>query len=188
VIRQRIAVRTPLAAYLVRLLTLLLGAALVWYGLMVVLLAAKVAPHTVNNLSAYRTLYNDAASLTRHDFTTAVRLIAGFAGLLVFLIFLAVALGTVPRPYLARGTIDLQADGGRGHTEIAPRAVERVAESAAQGNPNVRSARGRLGDRELHVDIASGAPEAVADTLTDVQTRALSSTATTSPRSTCTSP
>ena len=62
--RQRINLRTPLLAYVVRALTLLLGVVLVWYGLMVVLLAVKASPHTVNSISAYRTLYHDAAGLT----------------------------------------------------------------------------------------------------------------------------
>lgn len=67
-------------AYVVRALTVVLALALVWYGLMIVLLAVKVSPHTVNSLSAYRTLYDDAAGLTQNDFSTAVRFIAGIAG------------------------------------------------------------------------------------------------------------
>jgi hypothetical protein len=93
--RQRIHLRTPALAYLVRLFTVAFGAALVWYGAMVILLAVKVSPHTVNNLSAYRTLYHDIVSLHPGDFTTPVRLIAGFGG------FLSGASGTspsVPRP------------------------------------------------------------------------------------------
>jgi hypothetical protein len=66
-IRQRINLRTPALAYLVRLLTALLALALFWYGLMVVLLAVKVSGHTVNELSAYRTLYHDAADVTSSD-------------------------------------------------------------------------------------------------------------------------
>ena len=53
--RQRLNLRTPLLAYVVRAMTLLLGVVLVWYGLMVVLLAVKASPHTVNSISAYRT-------------------------------------------------------------------------------------------------------------------------------------
>ena len=81
-IRQRVHLRTPALAYLVRLLTVVLGLALVWYGLMLVLLAAKVSPHTVNAISGYRSLYDDAAALTQNDFTTTVRWIAGVAGFL----------------------------------------------------------------------------------------------------------
>ena len=68
--RQRVNLRTPIFGHLVAGLTIVLALLLLWYGLMVVLLAVKVSPHTVNSLSAYRTLYNDAADLTRRDFTT----------------------------------------------------------------------------------------------------------------------
>ena len=82
--------------------------ALVWYGLMVVLLAVKVSPHTVNALSGYRTLYHDAAGLTENDFSTGVRFIAGIGGLVAFVVFLYLALQELPRPYLARGEVQLQ--------------------------------------------------------------------------------
>jgi hypothetical protein len=171
-IRQRINLRTPIPAYLVRLLTVVLALGLVWYGLMVVLLAVKVAPHTVNAISAYRTLYHDVAGLQPHDFTTPVRLIAGFAGLLVFLVFAYLALQELPRPYLARGDVSLH-EGDRGHTIVKPRAIERVAELAARGNRNVTAATGRLGDQELNVDIAVRRASLVADTLGDVRARVL---------------
>src|ERR1700753_2389265 len=100
--RQRVSLRTPGLAHLVALLTIVLAIALVWYGLMAVLLAVKVSPHTVNSLSAYRSLYDDAADLRRSDFTTLRRLIAGFAGLIAFVVFLYVAFKAWPRPYLAR--------------------------------------------------------------------------------------
>ena len=45
-IRQRINLRTPVLAYVVRVLTVVLGLGLFWYGLMVVLLAVKVSPDT----------------------------------------------------------------------------------------------------------------------------------------------
>ena len=79
-IRQRVNLRTPVLGHIVAALTVVLGLLLVWYGLMVVLLAVKVSPHTVNSLSAYRSLYDDAVDLKRSDFTTLRRLIAGFAG------------------------------------------------------------------------------------------------------------
>src|SRR5581483_5874285 len=106
--RRRINLRTPLLAYLVRVLTVVLGLTLFWYGLMLVLLAVKVSPHTVNSISAYRTLYDDAISLRASDFTTAVRLIAGFGGLLVFLICLYLATQELPRPYLTRTDVKLE--------------------------------------------------------------------------------
>jgi hypothetical protein len=94
--RQRIHLRTPALAYLVRLFTVAFGAALVWYGAMVILLAVKVSPHTVNNLSAYRTLYHDIVSLHPGDFTTPVRLIAGFGGFLAFVVLVYLALQELP--------------------------------------------------------------------------------------------
>jgi hypothetical protein len=118
-IRQRINLRTPVLASLVRALTLLLALALFWYGLMVVLLAVKVSPHTVNALSAYRTLYDDAATLKSSDFSTAGRLVAGFGGLIAFLIFIYLGSRAWPRPYLARGEVTLE-EHERGATVIQP--------------------------------------------------------------------
>lgn len=169
-IRQRVNLRTPLAAYVVRALTVLFALALVWYGLMVILLAVKVAPHTVNSISAYRSLYDDVAGLGPDDFTTSVRLIAGFAALLAFLIFLYLAFEALPRPYLARGEVTLERDA-RGHTVIKPRAIERAAERAALDHPDVTSAAGRLGDQELNIAISTRRTRTVAETLTDVHQR-----------------
>jgi hypothetical protein len=170
-IRQRINLRTPAGSYLVRALTVLLGLALLWYGLMAVLLAVKVSPHTVNSLSAYQTLYNDATSLKASDFTTIRRLIAGFAGLIAFLVFTYLAMQMWPRPYFARGEVDLSKDHERGTVLVAPRAIERLAELAARGNPDVSTAAGRLGDRQLNIAIDSKRASLVAATLRDVQRR-----------------
>lgn len=171
-IRQRINLRTPVLAYLVRVLTLLLALGLMWYGLMVVLLAVKVSPHTVNSISAYRSLYEDAAGLKQSDFNTTRRLIAGFAGLIAFLAFIYLALQELPRPYLARGDVNLERREN-GETSVKPRAIERAAELAAHGNPNVTAATGRLGDQELNVDVAMLRAGIVADTLGDVRARVL---------------
>ena len=169
-IRQRINLRVPALSYVVALLTFVLGALLLWYGLMVVLLAVKVSPHTVNSLSAYRTLYDDAVDLKRSDFTTLRRLISGFAGLIAFVLFIYLAFKAWPRPYLARGEITL-ADDQRGMTTIEPRAIERVAELAARGNPDVTSASGRLGDEELSVGVGARHASSAAQTLQDVHER-----------------
>jgi hypothetical protein len=169
-IRQRVNLRTPLLGHLVAVLTIVLALGLVWYGLMVVLLAVKVAPHTVNSLSAYRTLYDDVADLKRSDFTTVRRLIAGFAGLIVFVVFMYLTFKAWPRPYLARGDVPLE-DNERGTTTIQPRAVERVAEIAARANPDVTAARGRLGDDELSVGVNARRASTIAETLRDVHQR-----------------
>jgi hypothetical protein len=168
--RQRVNLRTPGLGHLVTLLTAVLAIALVWYGLMVVLLAVKVSPHTVNSLSAYRSLYDDAAGLRRSDFTTLRRLVAGSAGLIAFLIFIYLAFKAWPRPYLARGEI-IVAQNRHGTTAVEPRAIERVAELAACANPAVSAARGRLGDDELTVGVDSRRAIAIAQTLRDVHGR-----------------
>ncbi len=169
-IRQRINLRTSLLTYLVRALTLMLGLVLVWYGLMVVLLAVKVSPPTVNMISAYRTLYSHVVSLKQSDFSTLVRLVAGFGGLIVFLGFLYLTFRELPRPYLARGDVTLD-EQQRGTTVVKPRAIERVAELAARGNRNVTAAAGRLGDQQLNLDIGIRQASITADTMDDVQRR-----------------
>jgi hypothetical protein len=170
VIRQRVSLRTPVLAYLVRLLTLVLGLALVWYGLMLALLAIKVSPHTVNAISGYRSLYDAAAALSPHDFTTAVRWIAGVAGFLAFLLFAYLAVQELPRPYLSRSGVSLT-EQETGATVVKPRAIERVAELAAHGNPEVASAAGRLGDGELNLSVGLRRAATAADALRDVRAR-----------------
>ncbi|HEY2317864.1 MAG TPA: hypothetical protein VGH67_06160 [Solirubrobacteraceae bacterium] len=169
-IRQRVNLRTPALAYLVRILTVVLGLALVWYGLMLALLAAKVAPHTVNAISGYRSVYHDAATLSAHDFTTLVRWIAGVAGFLAFLLFAYLAVQELPRPYLARGEVPLTEEE-TGTTVVRPRAIERVAELAARGHSEVASAAGRLGDGELNVAVGLRRAGTAPTALRDIRTR-----------------
>ncbi len=170
-IRQRVNLRTPALALLVRALTLLLALGLLWYGLMVVLLAVKVSPHTVNSISAYRTLYDDLIGLHEHDFTTARRLIAGAVGVFTFLILLVLALQELPRPYLARQDTRLPGGEGRGTTTVQPRALERLAEAAARSHPAVGSASGRLGDGHLYLSIGLRRPGTVVDDLREIHRR-----------------
>jgi hypothetical protein len=170
VIRQRVNLRTPVLAYVVRVLTVVLALGLFWYGLMVVLLAVKVSAHTVNGISGYRSIYNDVAGLTSSDFTTTVRLIAGFAGVLVLVVGIYLALQELPRPYLARGAFSV-GDRDRGDTTVQPRALERVAEIAAAANREVTTATGRLGDQHVDVNVHVRTARAAADTLRDVQRR-----------------
>lgn len=169
-IRQRISLRTPALAYVARALTVLLALILVWYGLMLCLLATKASPTTVNSISAYRTIYDHAAKLAAADFTTTVRLIAGFGGLLAFLILSFLALQELPRPHLTRAELDL-ADDEKGSLRVGPRAVERIAETAAAQQGDVSSASARLGDQELTVAIGVRRASTVADTLRSVRQR-----------------
>ena len=50
-VRQRLRIGSSPLALLGRIVLVLFALALVWYGAMLVLLAFKVSPHTVNDLS-----------------------------------------------------------------------------------------------------------------------------------------
>jgi hypothetical protein len=173
VIRQRINMRRRTGAFLARSLTIAFALALVYGGVLTVLLALKLrglGPVQINRLSGYRTADHWLAGLNRRDFTTAHALIAGFGGLLLFLFFAMLVVRALPRPYLTRGEIGFPVEE-RGATIVRPRAVERIAEVAAQGNEHVIGATGRLGDGELHVDIGIDTAPAAAETLSDVRRR-----------------
>jgi len=173
VIRQRVNLRRRTGALLTRSLAIALALALVYGGVLDVLLALKLhglGANEINRISGYRTAYHWLAGLDRADFTTHRSLIVGFGGLVVFLAFSATALRTLPRPYLTRTEIGL-ATSERGATIVRPRAVERIAEVAAQGNAHVIGVTGRLGDGELHVDIGIDTAPAAAVTLADVRAR-----------------
>jgi hypothetical protein len=173
-IRQRVNLRRRTGVLLARSLTIIFALALMYGGALDVLLALKIRPSLgpdhINRISGYRTAYHWLAGLDHHDFTTRVSLIAGFGGLLVFLFFVSLVLRALPRPYLTRAEIGFPVSD-RGATVVRPRAVERIAEIAAQGSTHVVGVTGRLGDGELHVDIGVDSAPASAETLNDVRTR-----------------
>jgi hypothetical protein len=153
VIRESLRWRSRWLAYLLgHLLTVALSLILIWYGAMVVLLAAKISPHTVNAISGYHGLYKDIAGLRRANFTTLVRVIAGLAGFLAFCVFLWLALQRLSVPNAGRHRLTLGEDD-RGATTVEPRAIERLAEIAAQSHRDVSHATGHLGDQQISVDI-----------------------------------
>lgn len=152
--RQRLRTRSfPLAQLPLRLITVLAGLALIWYGAMTVLLALKIGPHAVNRLSGYRTIYDHLATITTRDITGRVRIIVAIAGLACFLVFATLAWRALPRPYLARGELDLSRDAARGSTTIAPRAIERAIEVAALEHPMVVGAAGRYETEAVNLAI-----------------------------------
>jgi hypothetical protein len=170
--RQRLRFRGSPLALIGRALIVLLAAALVWYGLMFLLLALKVDPDTVNDLSGYRSAYDYLADLEPDDVDGQFRLIAGLAGLAAFLLFGYLALKEVPRPYLARSDMQLE-EQERGVTEIEPRAIERVAEAAALELPSVASATGRYGTDDLGLDITLARARGLAEPMCAVWARVL---------------
>ena len=169
--RQRLRTRTSPLAALGRVVVALFALALIWYGLMTLLLAFKVSPDTVDSISGYRTVYDELARTSAADVRDqTTRLITGLAGLAALLIFGCLALKEIPRPYLARHDLDLLEDD-RGTVTVAPRAIEHMAEMAAEGHPFVASASGRYGGDDLAVAVTVRRAHDVADTLTDVRTR-----------------
>ena len=88
VLRQRVRVRRSPLAILGRALALLLGLALIWYGLMLLLLALKTPRDTVESLSGYRAAFDWLAALQPPDVDGGVtRAIVAGAGLLAFVVF-----------------------------------------------------------------------------------------------------
>jgi hypothetical protein len=168
-IRQRVNLRRAPWALLTRALTVVFALALVYGGVLNALLALKIGPGSVERVSGYHAAYMWLAGLHRGDFTTAISLIAGFGGLLVFLTFIFLAQQSLPRPYLARTDVGLPSTGGA--TLVRPRAVERVAEVAAQGNAHVAGVTGRLGTAALNVDVGVDDPDDLVQTLGDVRQR-----------------
>ncbi len=169
-LRQRIRIRTSSLAWVGRALLFLLALALIWYGLMVVLLAAKVSPSTIDSISGYGTAYDFLADLKPTDVTDTTRAIVAAAGLVAFLFFGYALLKQFPRPYRARHELHLASDT-RGEVKVEPRAIERLAEAAASGQPGVSSVRGLYATDSLGVNVSVGRAREVADTLAGVQSR-----------------
>lgn len=169
--RQRVRTRSSRLAPLGLALLTVFALALIWYGAMVVLLAVKTSPATVNKISGYRTAYDYFAGLDPADINGLVRLIAGLAGFATFLACSYLAAKTVSRTHLARTELTLSSDN-RGVVTIQPRAIERAIEAAALGNDAVRSAAGRQGDEALTLSVSLVRASDAAETLRDVRQRA----------------
>jgi hypothetical protein len=169
-IRQRLRRRDSPLATLGLLLLLPVSLALIWYGAMLVALAFKADPGTVNTISGYRDAYDFLAGLVPADFTSTVRLITGLGGLAAFLLFGLLALKQVPRPYLARNPLTL-AEDERGTSTVEPRAIERAAEVAACRHPSVADATGRYVENGIELEIDLKRADDLPDTLREVQQR-----------------
>ena len=174
-LRQRLRTRTSPLAFIQRLLELALALALIWYGLILAGLALDVIGRgDADRYSGYRTAYDFTASLLAGRASDTARLIAGVAGLLAFLLFLTVARKQLPRPYLARSDLELEA-GDHGVLTVEPRAVERLAEGIALQDPAVVGASGRFETDDLAVLLEVRRTRNLPDTLRDVQHRIISS-------------
>jgi hypothetical protein len=170
-LRQRVRVRTSPVAIIGRVVLIIFSLALIWYGLMLILLALKVSPHTVNQISGYRTAYNYLSERTATDITSTIRLIAGLAGVAAFLLFGYVAWKSLPRPYLARTDLRLL-DDERGVVDVAPRAIERAIEGAALDRDAVQHAAARYGGDEVTVNLTVTRARELSETMHAVRAKA----------------
>jgi hypothetical protein len=169
--RQRIRERPSVLMVVGRIVPLVLALGLIWYGLMLLLLALKVSPSTVNSLSGYRTAFNYLSGLTPNDVDGSItRAIIAGSGIAAFLVFGYLALKQLPRPYLARRELPLTTDE-HGDVHVEPRAIERIAELAASMHPAVTAARGRYSLDDLAVDVSVRRARDLAATLHDTQQR-----------------
>jgi hypothetical protein len=176
-LRQRLRARSfPVARVLADALVVVFALALAWGGAMLVLLACKVAPGTIDVLSGYRTAYHYLASLQAVDITPSTRVITAIAGAASFVVFGWLAWRAIPRPYLARRDLRLAADV-RGTVDVGARAIERAVESAARENAAITTARARYGTGDVALDVAAGRAEALGEALEDVHRRAVDSLA-----------
>ena len=170
-LRQRIRTRSSPVSLVGRLVLVAFLLAVVWYGLMAVLLGLGAPRGDIDLVSGYRTAYDYLSGLTAGDLSPRVRLVVGLSGLLGFFVFAYLAYKEIPRPYAARRTLALAVPEDRGGTEVSPRAIERVAESAAFGNAAVTAAAGRWEGKDLNVDVHLEQAEGLPATLQDVQQR-----------------
>lgn len=169
--RQRLRLKgSALSAIAGRILVVLLAGLLVWYGALLVLLALKISPQTINDLSGYRDAYNYLSTLQPADID---RLVVAITGLVVALGAGTLVWRGLPRPHLARSALTLPATASqRGQTAIQPRALERAVEGAAIEHPAVHSASARFDDGTLALAITTIDAGNTVRTLHEVRDRA----------------
>jgi hypothetical protein len=169
--RQRLRDRSSRWLAAGRVVTLVFAVLLIWYGLMLLLLALDVSPATVDSLSGYRTAFDWLAGLTPADVDgTTTRAILAAGGLVAFVVFGYLAVAQLPRPYLARRDLELATDQ-RGEVTVEPRAVERLAELAAAADPAVTATRARYSSDDLTVDVSVRRARDLPDVLRGAQQR-----------------
>lgn len=170
--RQRLRVDfSTLSQILARVFVAAVALALVYGGLVVLLLALGVGSADVERISRYRAAYDALTGIMASDITGEVRLVAAIVGLVAFAVFGLLAWRGLPRPYLARSDTRLS-DDVRGYVNVSPRALERAAEGAALGVPAVTGARGRHDADRVSLEITARGAADVPATLAAVRERA----------------
>lgn len=173
--RQRLRVEgSSLAQAVGRVLVALLGAAIAYYGLMLVLLALKVSPELVNDISGYRTAFDFLSGLDAEDISGSDRLVIAIVSLVLAAAAALLIWRGLPRPRLARHPLELP-EGERGSTEIGPRAIERAVEGAALAHPAVVGARARYDEDGVALAVTARGAVTLVETLREVEERAFES-------------
>ena len=153
-LRQRVrARRKTLGGSAGGILVVFAALLLIWYGLMLILLAFKVDPGTVNSISGYRSAFDALAGLEAGDVDSQARAIAAGAGVLALLVFGWLAWRALPRPYLARHDLTVDPADGR-ELVVEARALERLAEVASGILDGVASSRARAGADRIEVEVS----------------------------------
>ena len=168
--RQRIRARSSPVAFFGRAVLVLFLLGVLWYGLMLVLLGFGVGRGPIDLISGYRTAFDFLAGLEPAAITPRVRLITAVSGIVAAFLFGYLAYKEIPRPYAARRSLDL-AEQELGGTAVAPRAIERVAESASFGNRLVSGAAGRWEGSGVNLDVHLDRARELPATLEDIQQR-----------------
>lgn len=174
-LRQRVHLETSaLASVVARALVVVLGGALVFYGVMLVMLATKVSPSTVDSISGYRAAYDYLAGLDASDISGAGRAIVAAVGLAVGLGAALLLWRAAPRPYLARHPLLLSSEEV-GDVVVRPRAMERVVELAALEDPRVVGARARFDDAGVVLNLRTKDAPHLVEILRGARSRARAS-------------
>lgn len=167
--RQRVRVEgSSLATTVGRFLVALLGAAIAYYGLMLMMLAFKVSPSFVNDISGYRTAFDYLSGLEPGDISSTDRLIVAGVSLVLALIALLLLWRGLPRPHLARHEVKVT-ETDLGTTEIQPRAMERAVEAAALEHPAIVGARARIDDDGVALAVTASRAVDLVKTLHEVE-------------------
>jgi len=169
--RQRLRAHDSPLRYLGRVVLVLAALAALWYGTMLVALALKISPDTVDAITGYRAAFDFLAGLESDDVEGTTRLIVALSGIAALLVFGYLAWKEIPRPYLARTDATLHT-GPRGSLAVEPRAIERAVETAASSHPWVSHAQARYGDDGITLDVNVDRTGDVAAALRAVQRQA----------------
>ena len=167
-LRQRLRNRGSALSLASHVVVIALSLALIWGGAIVLLLALKVEPETVQSITGYASVYDALRDLGPTDFDSTTRAITAAVGVALALICGYLAYKLLPRPYLARRDIDLFRDE-RGEAVVEPRAIERLGEVTAEREAGVAAATGRYGTDELAVDVTLSRTRDLAGSLEGVR-------------------